>query len=176
MTRGLLALRRILRTKSVTCLIQINTQPYFRFVQGSPDPCQGSNCAMRLPSVSLAEVSPPKRRVRSNLESRRQTAWVARPFCANNPNTVSWGGILKGLPLRGAPASGGGVPIACGVDCALSPDLFLLKRFFSLSLFLLLDEPQPRKTNGEDHHHDQNGVLNHRSDPELMLTDQRRPK
>jgi len=68
------------------------------------------------------------------------------------------------------------MPIACGVDCALSPDLFLLKRFFSLSLFLLLDEPQPRKTNGEDHHHDQNGVLNHRSDPELMLTDQRRPK
>jgi len=125
---------------------------------------------------SLAEVSPPKRRVRSNLESRRQTAWVARPFCANNPNTVSWGGILKGLPLRGAPASGGGMPIACGVDCALSLDLFLLKRFFSLSLFLLLDEPQPRKTNGEDHHHDQNGVLNHRSDPELMLTDQRRPK
>ena len=49
---------------------------------------------------------------------------------------------------------------------------FLLKRFFSLSSFLLLDEPQPRKTNGEDHHHDQNGVLNHRSDLELMLTDQ----
>jgi hypothetical protein len=68
------------------------------------------------------------------------------------------------------------MPIACGGDCALSLDLFLLKRFFSLSLFLLLDEPQPRKTNGEDHHHDQNGVLNHRSDPELMLTDQRRPK
>ena len=68
------------------------------------------------------------------------------------------------------------MPIACGVDCALSLNIFLLKRFFSLSLFLLLDEPQPRKTNGEDHHHDQNGVLNHRSDPELMLTDQRRPK
>jgi hypothetical protein len=48
----------------------------------------------------------------------------------------------------------------------------LLKRFFSLSLFLLLDEPQPRKTNGEDHHHDQNGVLYHRSCPELMFTDQ----
>jgi hypothetical protein len=62
------------------------------------------------------------------------------------------------------------------VSIALSLDLFLLKRFFSPSLFLLLDEPQPRKTNGEDHHHDQNGVLNHRSDPELMLTDQRRPK
>jgi hypothetical protein len=62
------------------------------------------------------------------------------------------------------------------VSIALSLDLFLLKRFFSLSLFLLLDEPQPRKTNGEDHHHDQNGVLNHRIDPELMLTDQRRPK
>jgi hypothetical protein len=52
---------------------------------------------------------------------------------------------------------------ACGVDCALSLDIFLLNRFFSLSLFLLLDEPQPRKTNGEGHHHDQNGVLNHRS-------------
>jgi hypothetical protein len=35
---------------------------------------------------SLAEVSPPKRRVRPNLEIRRQTTWVARPFCANNPN------------------------------------------------------------------------------------------
>jgi hypothetical protein len=48
----------------------------------------------------------------------------------------------------------------------------LLKRFFSLSLFLLLDEPQPRKTNGEDHHQDENGVLYHRSCPELMFTDQ----
>jgi hypothetical protein len=62
------------------------------------------------------------------------------------------------------------------MSIALSLDLFLLKRFFSHSLFLLLDEPQPRKPNGEDHHHDQNGVLNHRSDPELMLTDQRRSK
>src|SRR5260370_42455690 len=34
-------------------------------------------------------------------------------------------------------------------------------RFFSLSLFLLLDEPQPRKTNGDDHHGDENGVLHH---------------
>jgi hypothetical protein len=42
---------------------------------------------------------------------------------------------------------------------ALWLDLPLLKRFFSFSLFLLLDEPQPRKTNGEDHHYDQNGVL-----------------
>jgi hypothetical protein len=53
-----------------------------------------------------------------------------------------------------------------------SSDLLLPKRFFSLSLFLLLDEPQPRKTNGEDHHHDQNGVFYHRSCPELMFTDQ----
>jgi hypothetical protein len=51
-------------------------------------------------------------------------------------------------------------------------DLLLPKRFFSLSLFLLLDEPQPRKTNGEDHHHNQNGVLYHRGRPELMFTDQ----
>ena len=43
---------------------------------------------------------------------------------------------------------------------------------FSLSLFLLLDEPQPRKTNGEDHHHDENGVVYHRSCSELMFTDQ----
>jgi hypothetical protein len=50
----------------------------------------------------------------------------------------------------------------------LSLDLLLLKRFFSFSLFLLLDEPQPRKTNGEGHHHDQDGVLYHRSCPELM--------
>ena len=56
--------------------------------------------------------------------------------------------------------------------CVLSLDFLLLKRFLSLSLFLLLDEPQPRKTNGEDHHHDQNGVLYHRSCPELMFTDQ----
>jgi hypothetical protein len=59
-----------------------------------------------------------------------------------------------------------GLPIASGVDCALSLDLFLLKRLFPLSLLLLLDEPQPRKTNGEDQHHDQNGVFNHRSCPE----------
>src|SRR6266478_3717259 len=56
--------------------------------------------------------------------------------------------------------------------CALSIDLPLLERFFSLPLFLLLDEPQPRKTEGEDHHHDQNGVLYHRSCPGLMFTDQ----
>ena len=74
-----------------------------------------------------------------------------------------------GVPRRG------GMPMHV-VSIALSLDLFLLKRFFSPSLFLLLDKPQPRKTNGEDHHHDQNGVLNHRSDPELMLTDQRRSR
>jgi hypothetical protein len=44
--------------------------------------------------------------------------------------------------------------------------------FFSLSLFLLLDKPQPRKTNGDDHHCDENGVLHHRDRPELMFTDQ----
>jgi hypothetical protein len=60
---------------------------------------------------------------------------------------------------------------ACHVMTS-SSDLLLPKRFFSLSLFLLLDEPQPRKTNGEDHHHDQNGVFYHRSCPELMFTDQ----
>ena len=56
--------------------------------------------------------------------------------------------------------------------CVLSLDFLLLKRFLSLSLFLLLDEPQPRKTNGEDHHHDQNGELYHRNCPELIFTDQ----
>jgi hypothetical protein len=45
-------------------------------------------------------------------------------------------------------------------------------RFFSLSLFLLLDEPKPRKTNGDDHHGDENGVLHHWNCPELMFTDQ----
>jgi hypothetical protein len=45
-------------------------------------------------------------------------------------------------------------------------------RFFSLSLFLLLDEQQPRKTNGDDHHGDENGVLHHWNCPELMFTDQ----
>ena len=54
----------------------------------------------------------------------------------------------------------------------LSPDLLMLKRFSSHSLFLLLDEPQPRKSNGEDHHNNQNGVLCHRSCPELMFVDQ----
>jgi hypothetical protein len=45
-------------------------------------------------------------------------------------------------------------------------------RFFSLSFFLLLDEPQPRETNGDDHHGDENGVLRHRNCPELRFTDQ----
>ena len=33
--------------------------------------------------------------------------------------------------------------------------------------FLLLDEPQARETNGDDHHGDENGVLHHRNFPEL---------
>jgi hypothetical protein len=45
-----------------------------------------------------------------------------------------------------------------------SLNLVFPTRFFSPSL--LLDEPQPRKTNGEDHHDDENGVLYHRS-PQL---------
>jgi hypothetical protein len=44
----------------------------------------------------------------------------------------------------------------------------LFAEAFSVSLFLLLDEPQSRKTNGESHHHDQDGVLYNRSCPELM--------
>ena len=51
----------------------------------------------------------------------------------------------------------------------LSLDHLLRKRFVSHSLFLLLDEPQPCKTNGEGHHHDQDGVLYHRSFPKLWL-------
>jgi len=66
--------------------------------------------------------------------------------------------------------------LSCGVECALSLDLFLLKCLFSLSLFLLLDEPQPRKTSGGNHHHDHNEVVNHRSCPELILTGQDGPK
>jgi hypothetical protein len=46
------------------------------------------------------------------------------------------------------------------------------RALLSFSLFLLLDEPQPRKANGGDHHHDQYGVIYHRSCPELMFTDQ----
>jgi hypothetical protein len=42
----------------------------------------------------------------------------------------------------------------------LSLDLLLLKRFSPLP-FPLLDDPQPRKASGEDHHYDQNGVLYH---------------
>jgi hypothetical protein len=41
-------------------------------------------------------------------------------------------------------------------------------RFSSLSLFPLLDEPQPRKTNGDDHHDDEDDVLYHRNCPELL--------
>jgi hypothetical protein len=44
--------------------------------------------------------------------------------------------------------------------CALSLYLLLLNRF-SLLPFPLLDNPQPRKTGGEDHHDDQNGILDH---------------
>ena len=40
-------------------------------------------------------------------------------------------------------------------------------RFVSLSFFLLLDEPQPRETNGHDYHGDENGVLHHGSFHEL---------
>lgn len=47
--------------------------------------------------------------------------------------------------------------------------LLLLERFFSLPLFLLLDEPQPRKATGDDHHHGENCVVDHRSCPELMF-------
>ena len=46
-------------------------------------------------------------------------------------------------------------------------DLFFRTRLFSPNLFLLLDEPQPRKTNDEDHHDDENDVLGHRNRPEL---------
>jgi hypothetical protein len=74
--------------------------------------------------------------------------------------------------FEGQRVARGGMPISGDVDCALSLDLFLLKRFLSLSPFLLFDEPQPRKTSGGDHHHGENDVVSHRSCPELMLTDQ----
>ena len=41
-----------------------------------------------------------------------------------------------------------------------SLNFLLPTRLFSL---FLLDEPQPRKTTGEDHHDNQNGVLDHRN-------------
>jgi hypothetical protein len=66
----------------------------------------------------------------------------------------------------------GGMPVPHDVDCALSLDLLSLKRFLSLSPFLLFDGPQPRKTSGEDHHRGEDDVLNHRSCPVLMLADQ----
>ena len=53
---------------------------------------------------------------------------------------------------------------ACAAMTSSSLNLVFPTRVFSLSL--LLDEPQPRKTNGEDHHDDENGVLYHRS-PQL---------
>ena len=56
-------------------------------------------------------------------------------------------------------------------DLRLSLDPLLLKRF-SLLPFPLLDYPQPRKTSGEGHHDDQNGVLDHWNCPELMFADQ----
>jgi hypothetical protein len=48
-------------------------------------------------------------------------------------------------------------------------------RFFSLSLFLLLDNPQPRKTYGEDHHHDENGVFYHRNCLSYLINNVQRP-
>ena len=39
--------------------------------------------------------------------------------------------------------------------------------------FPLLDESQPRKTNGEGHHHDQDGILDHLSCPKLLISPER---
>ena len=55
---------------------------------------------------------------------------------------------------------------ACAAMTSSSLNLVFPTRFFSLSL--LLDEPQPRKTNGYDHHDDENGVLDHRNCRELL--------
>ena len=91
--------------------------------------------------------------------------------------------------VRRVPQGGSGLMVTAVVDpfsprligkqsfaansaCALSLDLLLLKCFLSLSLLLLLDEPQPRKTRGKDHHDDKSDVFYHRSCPELMFTDQ----
>ena len=41
--------------------------------------------------------------------------------------------------------------------CAIAQPVFS----FSLLPFPLLDDPQPRKAGGKDHHDDQNGVLYH---------------
>jgi hypothetical protein len=40
-----------------------------------------------------------------------------------------------------------------------------LRKHFSLLPFPLLDDPQPHKTSGEDHHDDQDGVLDHWNAP-----------
>ena len=71
-----------------------------------------------------------------------------------------------------SPRCGGEHALNRHIRCVLSLNLFLLKRFFSRSFFLLFDEPQPRKSSGGDHHHDQNGVLGHRNGPNLVFTDQ----
>jgi hypothetical protein len=46
-----------------------------------------------------------------------------------------------------------------------SLNLLFPARLFSLSLF---GAPQPRKTNGDDHHDYEDGVLYHRNCPELL--------
>jgi hypothetical protein len=72
--------------------------------------------------------------------------------------------ILGGshLAIRASPESqGSGILLRPALrDLRLSLDPLLLKRF-SLLPFPLLDDPQPPKTNGEDHHDDQNGILYH---------------
>jgi hypothetical protein len=55
---------------------------------------------------------------------------------------------------------------ACAATASSSLNLLFRARFFSPSRFL--DEPQPRKTNCEDHHDDENGVLGHRIRLELL--------
>jgi hypothetical protein len=57
---------------------------------------------------------------------------------------------------------------ACAAMTSSFLNLVFPTRFVSLSFFLLLDEPQPRETNGDDHHGDENGVLHHRNFPELL--------
>jgi len=54
-------------------------------------------------------------------------------------------------------------PSACAAMTSSLLNLVFPTRFFSLSLFLLLDNPQPRKPYGEDHHNDENGVFYHRN-------------
>jgi hypothetical protein len=83
-------------------------------------------------------------------DARRKSIHCSQAFLPWRPD-LSTRPKIKGSSLRTVNSAS-----------ALSLDLLLPKRFSLLS-FPLLDDPQPRKTGGEDYHDDQDGVFDHGS-------------